>query len=1053
MQRTTELLDRLGYLESPSFLASDMRDFNTAPDYGHLFRDATKDPCNLKGVYSLDGGGTQVPLVYVCEANSEQNAQEAHRLIWNQGIVPFVITVSPETIRVYPGFCHTTNGRGAKETRSIQEQFNSASLERIVQTLDASAINSGDVWRQWGQFIRPQYRIDGPLLSNLSKLDERLRGRDLAPHVSHSLIGKYVYLRYLQDRGILSNRKFDRFGIDPDCVFGRNATLEGLRAICSRLDEWLNGGVFPIAFDAPDAPSDSHVSQVASVFKGDAPLGTNDTQLHLDFQAYDFSYIPIELLSVVYEQFLHSGDGRKKGGRGREAGAFYTPIPVVNFMLSEIEEHRPLERGMRIFDPACGSGAFLVQAYRRLIEKEFPPDGAQPKPVELRELLTKHIFGLDTDKDACNVTRFSLLLTLLDYVNPPDLEPDGTVGRPPQLPGLEENIFEDNFFSDEGKWFRKLTRKKADWIIGNPPWKPLTKENLRSEDMPVLEWIERNEKQRPVGNVQAGRAFAWRVADFLTDDGEVALLLPAMSLFAQRTTSYFRREFFQQMNVHTVANFSNLRHLISGGRFEMAAAAFFYCPRDEEVAQEGYIRTYTPLLANQEVVRPSSKEAKTVEAWSLVLNASEIRDIPVSKVLSGNSLPWKLAQWGSGFDAKLLSSVSRRFETIRDMEARKIIIAGAGPEFRAGDPTHPPKGMSARPDLLGRQVLCMNSLEGLRNFFSLPLSCMHAHELPIVRRSGGIIVCEPPHVLVSAARTFAVFSDEFVIVPPRQIGIMSPKGDKAILKAIALYLNSDFAYYYDFLCCSELGIGRDRSTLNTLRGLPVPFGNMAPEELRPWVKLHDQLSAKTEKAFREAGLWGTDAISEETLKQAFPKGVVGEEYVEKINNLTCKALDLSEYERALVEDMLHVRLALNDGQLGDAAIRVPSRDEFQQYAYYLRDALDVSEFSQVGRHAISLYYKGESGIVRIEYLPNESRKQPCKVQKATEQHAILLETCQQRVRRECAQWVYFDRNLRIYDGDCTYLFKPLQRFQWTRTQARLDAQSITADAMDRRNCS
>src|SRR5262249_27964173 len=133
-------------------------------------------------------------------------------------------------------------------------------------------------------------------------------------------------------------------------------------------------------------------------------------------ERYDFSHIPIETLSVIYEQFLHAE------GRGRHEGAYYTPIPVVNLILEELDDHLPLREGMRVFDASCGSGAFLVQCYRRLVEQErsLKPNG-KLKPPELREILVKHIYGLEQNEDACQVAELSLILTLLDYVNPPDL--------------------------------------------------------------------------------------------------------------------------------------------------------------------------------------------------------------------------------------------------------------------------------------------------------------------------------------------------------------------------------------------------------------------------------------------------------------------------------------------------------------------------------------------------------------------------------------------------------------------------------------------------------
>src|SRR5258708_37826003 len=85
-------------------------------------------------------------------------------------------------------------------------------------------------------------------------------------------------------------------------------------------------------------------------------------QWHFVFRAYDFAYIPIEILSEVYEQFIE--DSKKKG-------AIYTPEILADYLLSEVNTVKPLTEETKILDPACGSGVFLVLAYRRLIEAEL----------------------------------------------------------------------------------------------------------------------------------------------------------------------------------------------------------------------------------------------------------------------------------------------------------------------------------------------------------------------------------------------------------------------------------------------------------------------------------------------------------------------------------------------------------------------------------------------------------------------------------------------------------------------------------------------------------
>jgi hypothetical protein len=86
-------------------------------------------------------------------------------------------------------------------------------------------------------------------------------------------------------------------------------------------------------------------------------------------------------------------------------------------------------------------------------------------------------------------------------------------------------------------------------------------------------------------------------------------------------------------------------------------------------------------------------------------------------------------------------------------------------------------------------------------------------------------------VVVSAARNYAVFSEEFLIVESRQIGIVSVEGNRQLLKALELYLSSDFAYYHQFLTTIELGVKRDRATLESLRQIPLPLFNLTLDEL------------------------------------------------------------------------------------------------------------------------------------------------------------------------------------------------------------------------------
>ncbi len=519
------LLDTLGYTGSRNFLQRGTAAFDRAPDIGHILRTAARRrACRLEGVYSLrpfNDEGSPVPVVYVCEADDSAAADKIHALVWNQDIVPFVLVRTPAGLRLYSGF--ECKHAGTHERQGILEpliQFNEVA-DRLAE-FHASAIDSGELWRRRGDDVQPDKRVYWSLLDNLKQLAKKFAaefGAAKAKAVIHPLIGKYVYLYYLKDRGFLSRRRLVEWEIEHDSVYGRNATLAGLRAVCGKLDGFLNGRVFPLKLHGESAPTEEQIQRIAGAFAGDTFAGS--WQFHLPFTAFKFDFIPIETLSMIYEQFLHlpdkpDADDEDEHSEGRKAGAYYTPIPVVNYMLAEMDRRRRLLRGVRVFDPSCGSGAFLVQCYRRLIEREFIAHKKKPAPHELATLLKRHIFGVDMDEDACSVAEFSLYLTLLDYVEPKDL-----IDHPRfRLPTLRKN----NIFCSD--FFKVLPFKtKFHWIVGNPPWKKLIPHKLEKRDKGALQWMKKNAALMPVGDNSLLQAFAWRCREFVTADGGCALLV------------------------------------------------------------------------------------------------------------------------------------------------------------------------------------------------------------------------------------------------------------------------------------------------------------------------------------------------------------------------------------------------------------------------------------------------------------------------------------------------------------------------------------------------
>ena len=236
------------------------------------------------------------------------------------------------------------------------------------------------------------------------------------------------------------------------------------------------------------------------------------------------------------------------------------------------------------------------------------------------------------------------------------------------------------------------------------------------------------------------------------------------------------------------------------------------------------------------------------------------------------------------------------------------------------------------------------------------------------------------------------------------------------------------------------------STLKALRSIPTPLSNMKRSVLKEWTQLHDRLVKATQDAFQKDSLW-EDAQSQAALK---PGSVVDKELIDELNELVYDTLGLKKQDRALVEDFVQVRLGLNDGGLGKEAIGQPTKKQLETYGRRLRDELDTFIEGEIpGRHVIEILYDEYSGMVRINLNRKSSSKIELCAVKAGGPESGRLQKCREHVRQQRSQWVYFDRNFRAYDKTYIYVLKPMQRFHWTATQARIDAREIISESIAR----
>jgi len=347
--------------------------------------------------------------------------------------------------------------------------------------------------------------VDVHLLNNLIALKNELSRIDNNPENINGLILKCLFIKYLEDRNILPDISF------VEILQRRNPKLLQDTFLAISI---INGDILKKELII----NEKHIEQLEIFF-------TCDYSQPVLFYPYKFNEIPIQLISNIYEEFLVTTDKKTKG-------IFYTRTFVVDFMLSHgVYAKIDKKENVTILDPACGSGAFLVQAFKQILSK---PENIKKKIDEKAILLKKQIFGIDIDENALQITAFSLYLTLLQGIDKEAIKKQIEIKNPilPSLIGsnlLKKNTITENIEFD---FVINLTDEhiklsKFDCIVANPPWKQLEKKDADndSEIKKTREAIDKNDIYKNVNKYQTSQAFLLKINELCNESSDVAIIV------------------------------------------------------------------------------------------------------------------------------------------------------------------------------------------------------------------------------------------------------------------------------------------------------------------------------------------------------------------------------------------------------------------------------------------------------------------------------------------------------------------------------------------------
>ncbi|TXJ41560.1 Eco57I restriction-modification methylase domain-containing protein [Brachyspira aalborgi] len=404
------------------------------------------------------------------------------------------------------------------------------------------------------------------LASNISKLNS-LSLRDLNFAVQH-IIDRIIFLRVAEDRGV------ENYGDLREACCGNNY-YKNIVEIFKKADGKYNSGIFDFSKDK--------ITQNIEVDNKVIKEIIND--LYYPKSPYEFSVISVEIIGNAYEQFLGKtitiGNNSKakielKPEVRKAGGVYYTPEYIVDYIVEntvgeKIKGKTPKEiANIKIVDPACGSGSFLIGAYKYLLnyhreyyskqgKKKFlgSKEDAITEDGELalwvkKQILINNIFGVDIDSNAVEVTKLSLLLKCMENETPASIMNNQSLFNERALPSLDENIkcgnsligndfysggdslnidietqYKINCFDWEDEFKNVFACGGFDVVIGNPPYGA------------ELSEIERNylEKKFSLSNTNTAALFLGVLKNFLKDNCRGGYIIPKSFIYASNWES------------------------------------------------------------------------------------------------------------------------------------------------------------------------------------------------------------------------------------------------------------------------------------------------------------------------------------------------------------------------------------------------------------------------------------------------------------------------------------------------------------------------------------
>ncbi|MFC4633860.1 class I SAM-dependent DNA methyltransferase [Dokdonia ponticola] len=542
------------------------------------------------------------PQIYLFDFTNElfnqNNLTDIQKKVWSNGTVPIVCAFYDAEIKILDCTQHIKKDNTPVYLASLGIV---AIAHQLYNEQFAIKIKTGAFWEELENKNKFKFNSSAydiliewikEIIRQSSNSKDAFRNRIVKKVIIQSIMIKYLEERKDENSNSPFNKKYVK-KYDNAKDFVEVLEKNKLVNLLEDLQRDLNGNLFEWSEEEKEVIKLIDLSSLSEALKAyKKPEEINNHIFEL-IRFYEFSFIPVELISRIYEEFLAGDDdedlNQKK--KKRKEGIFYTPSHLAQLLVDEsmpLKKYNEIDLSTyKILDPACGSGIFLVLAFKRLIQWwRLQNNLDNPNPKALKNLISL-IYGVDKEQQATKLTAFSLCLALCDALNPRQIISDLKF-----IDLTENNVLHSDFFIDElippsengeellneydkqKENFQKINNIKFSLIIGNPPF---SRSGSIKNSIKTFWEFNFTQAKIKIPSKQIALKFLLNSISLLEKDGLLCLIQKSANLLYNPTSKAFKKAFFQDYNVRQIFDFTHIyeKGLLWDNGARVATAAIF----------------------------------------------------------------------------------------------------------------------------------------------------------------------------------------------------------------------------------------------------------------------------------------------------------------------------------------------------------------------------------------------------------------------------------------------------------------------------------------------